>query len=72
VTAERICATFTYVHFWRHAESIIAPDAPSFFPLKSASVMEVSMVTAPLVRASLLKMKVDNALLFRRSIRLGY
>ncbi len=33
------------MHFGRNAESMIAPETPRPFPLKSASVMEVSMVT---------------------------
>ena len=35
----------TYWHLGRKAASMMALEAPSFFLLKSASVMEVSMVT---------------------------
>jgi hypothetical protein len=35
----------THVHVGKKAESIMAPDARRLFPLKSASVMDVSIVT---------------------------
>ena len=35
----------TYWHLGRKAASMMAPEAPSFFPVKSTLVMEVSMVT---------------------------
>ena len=35
----------TYLHLGRKAASMIAPEAPRCFPLKSASVIEASMVT---------------------------
>ena len=40
------------------------PDRPSFLPLKSASVMVVSMVTGSAYLLSPLKVNVDNALIF--------
>jgi hypothetical protein len=37
----------TYVHLGRKAATMLAPDLPRPFALKSASVMEISMVTPP-------------------------
>jgi hypothetical protein len=34
----------TYVHLLRKAASIIAPEVPSFFWLRSAEVIEASMI----------------------------
>jgi hypothetical protein len=45
----RCLGTCTYVHFGRNTESMMAPDGLSHFPLKSASVMEVFMVTGLLL-----------------------
>jgi hypothetical protein len=39
----------TYMHLGRKAPTTIAPDKPRPFPLKSASTMEVSMVTGLLL-----------------------
>jgi hypothetical protein len=36
--------THTYWHFGRKAATTIAPEAPRVFPLRSAEVMEVSIV----------------------------
>jgi hypothetical protein len=55
--------TCTYVHFGRNAESMMAPDGPRPFPLKPASVMEVSMVTGLLSPRSPLNVNCDMALL---------
>jgi hypothetical protein len=52
----------TYWHFGRKAATIMPPDTPSVLPLKSASVMVVSIVTGSLL-LSPLKVNVDNALL---------
>jgi hypothetical protein len=69
--------TCTYVHFGRNAESTMAPDRPRPFPLKYASVMEVSMVTGLLSLRSPLNVNCDMALLSKRiedigGISLGY
>jgi hypothetical protein len=53
----------TYWHFGRKAATIMPPDTPSALPLKSASVMVVSMVTGLLSLLCPLKVNVDNALL---------
>jgi hypothetical protein len=52
----------THVHFGRNAESITVPDTPRPFPLKSATVMVVSMVT-DLLLSPPLNVKFVNALL---------
>jgi hypothetical protein len=47
------------VHFGRNAESMRAPDVPRSFPLKSASVMEVFIVTGFQLVPSPLKVNTD-------------
>jgi hypothetical protein len=51
------------VHLGRKAATTIAPDWPRPFALKSASVMEISMVTGVLPRPSPLNVNFDMALL---------
>jgi hypothetical protein len=53
----------TYVHLGRKAAAMIAPDVPRYFPPKSASTMEVSIVTGLLSSLSPLNVNVDMALL---------
>jgi hypothetical protein len=53
----------TYVHLGRKAAAMIAPDAPRHFPPKSASTMEVSMVTGSLSQSSSPNVNVNMALL---------
>ena len=52
----------TYWHLGRRAATIIAPEAPSCLPLKSASVIMVFMVTAFVSP----KVMLSNAPLARR------
>jgi hypothetical protein len=61
------------MHLGRKAESMMAPDAPRPFPLKSATAMVVSMVT-DMLSSSPLKTNFANALLSEdvRDISLGY
>jgi hypothetical protein len=52
----------TYVHLGRKAATMIAPDTPRHFLLKSASTTEVSMVTGSLYSLlSPLNVNVDMA-----------
>ena len=53
----------TYWHLGRKAASMMAPEASKVFPLKSASVMELSMVTGLLYLSSPLKVNFTNALM---------
>jgi hypothetical protein len=54
----------TYLHLGRKAAAMIAPDAPRYFPPKSASTMEVSIVTGLLSLESPLNVNVDMAPIF--------
>jgi hypothetical protein len=54
----------TYMHLGRKAESMMAPVTPRPFPLKSASTMEVSMVTGLLFLESPLNVNCDMAPIF--------
>jgi hypothetical protein len=56
------------MHLGRKAESMMAPDAPRYFPLKSASTMEVSMVTGLLNPESPLNVNCDMAPLSQTEI----
>jgi hypothetical protein len=51
----------THLHFGRKLASITAPGAPRPLPLKSASVMRVSMVTGVLGLRSPLKVNFESA-----------
>jgi hypothetical protein len=51
------------VDFGRNTESMMAPDGPRVFPLKSASVMAVPMVTGSLLLQSPLKVNFDIVLI---------
>ena len=51
------------MHLGRKAESMMAPDMPRPFPLKSNTVMVVSMVSDLLLSSSPLNMNFANALL---------
>ena len=53
----------TYWHLGRKAASMMAPEASKSFPLKSALVMDVSMVTASLSLESPLMVSLFNALM---------
>ena len=53
----------TYWHLGRKAASMMAPEASKTFPLKSALVMDVSMVTASLLLESPLMVSLFNALM---------
>jgi hypothetical protein len=52
----------THVHVGKKAVSIMAPDAQRAFPLKSASVMDVSIVTGLEALTSPLNVNVVNDL----------
>jgi hypothetical protein len=49
----------THWHIGTNAAKIIAPEGPRYFPLKSAAVMEVSMVIASPLRYLVLVLKVS-------------
>jgi hypothetical protein len=44
-----MCVQGTYVHLGRKAASTLAPEGPRSFPLRSAEIMEISMVAGCLV-----------------------
>jgi hypothetical protein len=53
----------TYVHLGRKAAAMIAPDTPRALRLRSASIMEVSMVTGLLSVSSPLNVNFNMALM---------
>jgi hypothetical protein len=60
----------TYVHLGRKGESTLAPEGPKSFPLRSAEIMEISMVAGWVVAPKVILVSVLRIIIIMECISL--